>query len=96
MMYITQEVFARLIMYNFSERIASHVILRQKDRRHACQINFTAALRICRHFFRCCNNPHPPDLQTLIARHLLPVRPGRRFPRNLRHRQAVCFLYRLA
>lgn len=96
MAYIVQEVFARLIMYNFSERIASHVILRQKEGRLTCQINFTIALRICRHFFRCCDNLHPPDVEALIAKHLLPVRPGRHFPRNVRHRQAVSFLYRLA
>lgn len=92
MAYIAQEVFARLIMYNFSERIASHVILRQKEGRHAFQINFTIALRICRHFFRSRDNLHPPDVDALIAKHVLPVRPGRRFPRNVRYRQAVSFL----
>ncbi len=96
MAYIAQEVFARLIMYNFSERIASHVILRQKGGRHIYQINFTIALRICRHFFRCCDILHPPDVEALIAKYILPVRPGRRFPRNVRYRQAVSFLYRLA
>jgi hypothetical protein len=96
MMYIAQEVFAHLIMYNFSERIASHAILRQKEGCCTRQINFTVALRICRHFFRCCDSLHPPDVEALITRYLLPVRPGRRFPRNLRHRQAVSFLYRLA
>ena len=96
MAYIAQEVFARLILYNFSEQIASYVILRQKEGFHACQINFAIALRICRHFFRSCDNLHPPDVEALIAKHLLPVRPGRRFPRNVRHRQAVSFLYRLA
>lgn len=96
MAYIAQEVFARIIMYNFSERIASYIILRQKEGRHTCQINFTIALRICRYFFRSRDNLHPPDLDALIAKHLLPVRPGRRFPRNVRYRQAVSFLYRLA
>ena len=96
MTYIVQEVFARLIMYNFSERIASRVILRQKEKRLTYQINFTITLRIGRHFFRSYDNLHPPDLDALIAKHLLPVRPGRRFPRNVRYRQAVSFLYRLA
>ena len=96
MAYIAQEVFARLVLYNFSERIASYVILRQKEGFHACQINFAIALRICRHFFRSHDNLHPPDVEALIAKHLLPVRPGRRFPRKVRYRQAVSFLYRLA
>lgn len=96
MTYIAQEVFARLIMYNFSERIAAYVVLRHKERRYAYLINFTIALRVCRHFFRSWNNLHPPDVEVLIAKHLLPVRPGRRFPRNVRYRQSVSFLYRLA
>jgi len=95
MTYIVQEVFARLIMYNFSERIATHVVLLQKERRYAYLINFTIAIRICRHFFRCWDSLHPPDVEALIAKHLLPVRPDRRFPRNVRFRQAVSFLYRL-
>lgn len=95
MEYIVQEVFARLIMYNFSEWIASHVIVRQKEDCRTCQINFTLALRICRHFFRCCDDLHPPNVEALIAKYLLPVRPDRRFPRNVRFRQAVSFLYRL-
>lgn len=31
--YILQEIFARLIMYNFSELITSHVVMEKKDRK---------------------------------------------------------------
>lgn len=96
MAHITQEVFARLIMYNFSEQIVSHVTIQQKTGRYTYHINFTAAVRICRHFFRSRDDLHPPDVEVLIAKYVMPFRPGRRFPRNVRCRQAVSFLYRLA
>lgn len=32
--YITQEIFARLTMYNFCEIITLHVVIQQKDRKH--------------------------------------------------------------
>lgn len=96
MAFIAQEVFARLIMYNFAARIACYVIIHQKEGRLTYQINFTIALRICRHFFRSHDDLHPPDIDALIAKHILPVRPDRHFPRPIRFRQAVSFLYRLA
>jgi len=54
--YITQEIFARMIMYNFSEMITSHILIRHSDARHSYQVNFIVAIHICKHFFRCCNN----------------------------------------
>ena len=39
--YIVQEVYARMIMYNFCEMITLHVIINQTDKRHIYQVNFT-------------------------------------------------------
>ena len=39
---ILQEVFARLTMYNFAELITSHVVVKQKSRKHLYKINFAA------------------------------------------------------
>lgn len=94
--YITQEVFAALIMYNFSELIASHAIVQQKNTRYCYQINFALAVRICRHFLHSCDSLHPPNVEALILAYILPVRNGRCFPRNIHFRQAVGFNYRLA
>ncbi|MBU5444788.1 IS4 family transposase [Paenibacillus sp. MSJ-34] len=47
---ITQEIFARMIMYNFAEMITSHVVISQMDKRHQYQVNFTVAVHVCRHF----------------------------------------------
>lgn len=41
-------IFARLIMYNFSELIISHVTMEEKDRKYAYKANFFVAVHICR------------------------------------------------
>ena len=96
--HIVQEVFARIIMYNFAEMITSHVVISQADTRHAYQVNFTIAIHICRHFLRLWfrNNAPPTDVEALIRKYILPVRPGRKAKRKIRYKSAVCFLYRVA
>lgn len=94
--YITQEVFARLIMYNFCEIITLQVIIKQKSTKHGYQVNFTVAIQICRHFFRCFGNIRPPNVEALIQKNVLPIRKGRKDPRKIRYRTAVSFNYRVA
>ena len=94
--YIAQEIFARMIMYNFAEMITSHVIISQADTRYAYQVNFTVAIHICRHFLRVANNVPPPNVEALIRKNILPVRPGRKDKRKIRSKTAVCFVYRVA
>ena len=112
--HIVQEVFARIIMYNFAEMITSHVVILQADKKHDYQVNFTIAIHICRHFLRLwfrsnappgcsgeqcrafCGTPSPPDVEALIRKNILPVRPGRTDNRKIRSKAAVSFLYRVA
>ena len=94
--HITQEVFARIIMYNFAEMITSHVVISQENTKHIYQVNFTVAIHICRHFLRLWSNAPPPDVEALIRKNILPVRPGRTDKRTIRPKAAVSFLYRVA
>jgi hypothetical protein len=94
--HIAQEVFARIIMYNFTEIITSHVIISQADRKHAYQVNFTIAIHICRHFLRQWSNVFPPGIEALISKNILPVRPGRMDKRKFRTKAPVSFMYRVA
>jgi hypothetical protein len=96
MEYIVQEIFARMIMYNFSEMITSHVIIQHRDARYLYQVNFTVAIHICRYFFRYRNNVLSPDVEALIQKNILPIRPGRKDQRKIRHKTAVSFIYRVA
>lgn len=94
--HIVQEIFARIIMYNFAEMITSHVVISQSDTKHAYQVNFTVAIHICRHFLRLWHNAPPPDVEALIRKNILPVRPDRKDKRKIRYKTAVSFLYRVA
>ena len=91
--YILQEIFAKFIMYNFTELITSHVIIKQKDRKYPYQINFSAAVRICRNFFL--KNISPSKTEALLLKHLLPIRKRTSPPRGNRSYSASTFLYRI-
>lgn len=92
--YIYQEIFARLIMYNFTELITSHVVISKASKKYDYKANFTVAVHVCRQFFL--GNVSPPDVEALIYRHVSPIRPNRSRPRNLTVKRAVSFFYRVA
>lgn len=94
--YILQEIYARLTMYNFCEAITTHVVIHHSDRKHNYQVNFTVAIAICLHFFRVRSDKSPPNVEALILKNILPVRPGRNDPRKVRNRSTMSFLYRIA
>lgn len=94
--HISQEVFAALIMYNFTEMIATQVIIQYKDTQYEYQINFAFTVHVCKRVLNTCEMAHPPDIEALILANTLPVRNGRCFPRKVRFRQAVSFNYRIS
>ena len=95
--YIMQEIWARLILYNFCEAITTRTVIKQnnRQRKYLYQLNYTRAIHICR-FFLTIRKEAPPDVEFLISRELLPVRPGRSDPRKVKIQSAVSFLYRVA
>jgi len=92
--YIKQEIYARLILYNYCEIITMNVVIQQKDTKYEYQMNYTIAIHICRYFLR--NDISPPNIEKLIQKNLLPVRPGRSDPRKVKPKSVVSFLYRVA
>ncbi len=72
--HIYQEVFARLIMYNFTELITSPVIFHKADCKYAYKANFTVAVHVCRQFFH--GNVSPSDVEAVIKRMFLPFAPA--------------------
>lgn len=79
--YIKQEVFARLLLYNYCELITAHVVEQKQNKDKTKQVNFTIAIYICREYLRQKRNLSPPDVIKLIEKNILPVRPGRKDPR---------------
>ena len=94
---IFQEVYAALIVYNFTEWITAQVIVHESKRKHTYKVNFSAAVHICRKFLS--EKMHPPDVESLIAKYIVPIRPNRKYERHLsKHSKgaAINFTYRIA
>lgn len=94
MEFILQEIFARLVMYNFSELITLHVVIEKKDRKYEYKVNFSVAAHICREYFL--GRITPPNIEALISRYITPIRPGRSRPRNMIAKSTISFMYRVA
>lgn len=92
--FIRQEIFARIIMYNFTACIASRAVIRKDGCKHGYAINFTQAVFICRELFR--GRADPELVGPAIARYVSAVRPGRSFPRKKKPKGPVYFIYRAA
>ena len=91
-----QEIYAALTMFNFTSRIVREVVVKQpKNGIYAYQVNFKMAVALCREFFKNAD-ADVEELVRQIARHTIPIRPGRRDNRNLRAKGFVGFVYRVA
>lgn len=92
-----QEIYARLIMYNYSQAIiVSAVIKNREPGKWQYQVNVTFAVHLCRQFFRHHGNSPPPDIQTRISKTILPVRPDRQDQRKIIRKGFIWFVYRVA
>lgn len=83
-------------MYNFCETITLNVVIKQKSTKHEYQVNFTMAMQVCIHFFKCPRNVPPPDVEALIQKYILPIRDGRKDQRKLKSKTTVSFNYRVS
>ena len=93
-MCIHQEIYAHLIMYNFAEIITSHVVIENKQRKYTYKANFSVAAHMCRLFYQ--GKTTSPNLETIISRNIIPVRPDRHRNRKLTVKVFHGFLYRVA
>ena len=95
--FIRQEIWARLVMFNISTIIIDYVTdhkLSRKERRLEYKANITMAVFFTKHFMTIRKGGDPPDLESLIAKEILPVRDDRHYTRNVRSQGFVSFGYR--
>ena len=95
--FIRQEIWARLVMFNISMIIIDFVTdhkLTKKERRLEYKVNITMAVFFTKHFMTIRKGGDPPDLESLIAKEILPVRDDRHYTRNVRSQGFVSFGYR--
>lgn len=93
-MCIHQEIYAHLIMYNFAEMITSHVVIEKKQRKYTYKANFSVAVHMCRLFYQ--GKTTSPNLETIISKNIIPIRPDRHRKRKLTAKVFRGFLYRIA
>lgn len=93
--YILQEIYAKLIMYNFCELIISQLIIND-NKKHIYKVNISVATKICFDFYRSKKNIITQLLETLIKRYISPVRPDRSFPRKTKSKSFNSFIYRIS
>lgn len=95
---ILQEIYARMVMYNFSQLITNIAKIKRpkskKGRKFAYKINFSQFVQICREFLR--NKIRCEDVIDLIEKYILPIRGGKEHPRNKSPRREIFFNFRLA
>ena len=92
--FILQEIFSRLIIYNFTEFITARVVQKKSGNKHDCRVRFPESVLICRQLLR--GRTDPELAEAAIARYVSPVRSGRNAPRNLNEKKPVYFIYRVA
>ena len=95
--FLRQEIWARMIMFNISMIIIDYIQdkkLERKKRKWEYRVNISMAIFIIRGYMAKGKGGHPPDLESLIARWILPVRPNRHYARNVMAQGFVSFGYR--
>jgi len=94
--YIEQEIWARLILFNFCAIITTHVVVTKNDTKHVHQVNFSMAMKICHSFIRLKEGDPVFEVELLIGKFTLPIRLGRSFPRRHRPQSPASFCYRFS
>ena len=90
--FLIQEIYAKLTLYNFSSFIKASVEEKahRKTSAYSYVVNHTLLLKICVRFLR----GRLKEIEDLLCRNVIPVRPGRKFTRNLRRQSADTLAYR--
>ena len=91
---IAHEIWARLILFDLCSYITGQVTFEKQKRKHIHQVDLSIAFKICRHFLRLHPGEEPLDVEGLIRKRTLPVRPSRNFARQQRFQVPVSFTYR--
>jgi len=94
--YIMQEIWARLILFNFCSIVTAFVVIVQSDTKHIYQVNFSMAMKICHRFLRLRSHDPPFDVEALIGSYTLPIRLGRNYARQHRFQLPASFTYRFS
>ena len=92
---ILQEIYARLILYNFCELVVNHAVVKTRGKtKHSYKINFATAVNICKEYLK--HGGGEDEKMRLVQKHLTPIRPDRKYPLRLHPKRNRSFMYRTA
>lgn len=90
--YIEFEILCRMTLYNFCTIITIEVPIKKERGKWGYQVNLSMAIKICFEFLS--DHMGPGNVNGLISRYILPVRPDRTYARQLRFQAPASFAYR--
>lgn len=90
--FVSQEILARMILFNFSTIIISHSVIKKYGKKHVHQVNFSMAMKLCIDYLS--SDGKIDSLKILINKYTLPVREGRKYLRRHRFRPPVSFCFK--
>ena len=88
---VRQEIYASLILYNYTQLLINVVPIK-KENQYVYKANFATAVTNARLFFKRLIDQR--EIIKRIKNFLIPIRPGRKFKRNIKGQSAKLFLYR--
>lgn len=91
---IEMEIWARLILYNFTRAVTNRIEKRKSKSKYIQQLNITNAVHICRRFLKLYEDASCGNADDLISRELLPIRPDRSSQRKKHFQRPHKFNYR--
>lgn len=86
------EILCRMTLYNFCTIITMEVPTSKKTEKWEYQVNLSIAIKICFAFLS--DHMGPGNVNDLIRRYILPIRPERTYARQLRFQIPTSFAYR--
>lgn len=92
--HITQEIFAKAIIYNYSALITSKAEIKSSKRKYEYKINFSTAIDICKRIYKASDESMVSKLFILISSYISPIRNNRSYERNIKPQSFVSFYYR--
>ena len=90
---IRQEIYAALILFNFTQAVINKISLAQKeDNKYCYAISFSAAVTNIRLYLN--GRINTKEMILRIKKFLIPVRPGRKYERHIKPQSSKMFIYR--
>lgn len=89
---INQEIYAKIIMYNFTSLIVATVKIPDKKKKYKYKIAFTDSIYLCMDYLL--ERQEWDYIEKELLRHKTPIRPDRKYPRKMASQRLRSFQHR--